>query len=278
MIILGLDPSLTCTGWGVIRTEGSRIVHIANGQIKTDAKAPMSPRLATLASGVRSIIEEHRPDRAAAEEIFANKNAQSTIKLAQARGAVLAACGEAGLAVNEHAARLVKKAVVGTGAAEKRQVQAMLGVLLPGVELAGPDAADALAVAIADAHLAPREPKGTTMTIDLYGIPNCDTVRKARKWLDANGIEYTFHDFKKEGVDADKLEYWADSVGWQILLNRLGTTFRKLPTQQKDDVDRESALALMREQPSMIKRPVVTHDGEVMVGFTQSIWENQLGR
>ena len=91
--------------------------------------------------------------RAAAEEVFVNKNPQSTLKLAQARGAVLAACGMAGLAVNEHAARLVKKAVVGTGAAEKAQVQAMLKILLPGAAIAGPDAADALAVAIADAHL-----------------------------------------------------------------------------------------------------------------------------
>ena len=153
-IILGLDPSLSCTGWGVIRTEGSRLAHIANGQIKTDAKAPMPTRLAALQSGLAAIIAEYRPMRAAAEEIFVNKNPQSTLKLAQARGAVLAACGMAGLPVNELAARLVKKAVVGTGGAEKSQVQAMLKVLLPQAVIAGADAADALAVAIADAHLA----------------------------------------------------------------------------------------------------------------------------
>ena len=153
MIILGLDPSLSCTGWGVIRTQGSRLSHIANGQIATDPKAPMAARLALLQTQLATVIAAHRPDRAAAEEIFVNKNPQSTLKLAQARGAVLAACGAAGLAVNEHAARLVKKAVVGTGAAEKAQVQAMVKVLLPGVTLAGADAADALAVAIADAHL-----------------------------------------------------------------------------------------------------------------------------
>ena len=153
MVILGLDPSLSCTGWGVIRAEGSRLSHVANGQIATDAKTPMAERLAALQAGVAQVIAAHRPDRAAAEEIFVNKNPQSTLKLAQARGAVLAACGSAGLSVNEHAARLVKKAVVGTGAAEKAQVQAMLKVLLPGVQLAGADAADALAVAIADAHL-----------------------------------------------------------------------------------------------------------------------------
>lgn len=152
MIILGLDPSLSCTGWGVIRAEGSRLLHVANGQIATDAKALIAARLAALQAGLADVIAAHRPDRAAAEEIFLNKNPQSTIKLAQARGCVLAACGASGLVVNEHAARAVKKAVVGTGGAEKRQVQAMLKVLLPGVHLAGPDAADALAVAIADAH------------------------------------------------------------------------------------------------------------------------------
>ncbi|WP_306096192.1 crossover junction endodeoxyribonuclease RuvC [Qipengyuania flava] len=152
-LILGLDPSLSCTGWGVIRAEGARLVHVANGQVPTDAKAPMAQRLAHLQAALAEVIAAHRPDRAAAEEVFVNKNAQSTLKLAQARGCVLAACGAAGLDVNEHAARLVKKAVVATGAADKRQVQAMLAVLLPGVKIAGADAADALAVAIADAHL-----------------------------------------------------------------------------------------------------------------------------
>jgi crossover junction endodeoxyribonuclease RuvC len=153
VLILGLDPSLSCTGWGVIRAEGNALAHVANGQIATDPKAAIAERLAALQTGLAEIIAAHRLDRAAAEEIFVNKNPQSTLKLAQARGAVLAACGAAGLRVNEHAARLVKKAVVGTGGAEKAQVQAMLKVLLPGVTLAGADAADALAVAIADAHL-----------------------------------------------------------------------------------------------------------------------------
>lgn len=153
MLILGLDPSLSCTGWGLVRAEGARLSHVANGQIPTDAKAPMAERLAALHAAVSEVIAQHRPDRAAAEEVFANKNPQSTLKLAQARGAVLAACGAAGLDVREHAARLVKKAVVGTGGAEKPQVQAMLKILLPGAAIAGSDAADALAVAIADAHL-----------------------------------------------------------------------------------------------------------------------------
>lgn len=155
MLILGLDPSLSSTGWGVIRAEGARIAHVANGQVKTNPAAPMAERLAALQAGLAAVIAEHRPARAAAEEIFVNKNPQSTLKLAQARGCVLAACGAAGLSVNEHAARLVKKAVTGTGGAEKAQVAAMVKVLLPGVVIAGSDAADALAVAIADAHLSP---------------------------------------------------------------------------------------------------------------------------
>jgi crossover junction endodeoxyribonuclease RuvC len=156
VLILGLDPSLSCTGWGVIRAEGSRIAHVANGQVTTDAKAPMAERLAAVQAALAQVIATHRPDRAAAEEVFVNKNPQSTLKLAQARGAVLAACGAARLTVNEHAARLVKKAVVGTGGADKAQVQAMLKVLLPGAAISGADAADALAVAIADAHLVSR--------------------------------------------------------------------------------------------------------------------------
>jgi len=156
VLILGLDPSLTSTGWGVIRAEGVRIAHVANGQIKSDPATPMAERLAALHAGIAAVIAQYRPTRAAAEEVFVNKNAQSTLKLAQARGCVLAACGAAGLAVNEHAARLVKQAVTGTGGAEKAQVAAMVKVLLPGVTLAGSDAADALAVAIADAHLGAR--------------------------------------------------------------------------------------------------------------------------
>lgn len=156
MLILGLDPSLSCTGWGVIKSEGSRLIHIANGQVKTDPKFAMPQRLSLLVTAVEAVIAEYQPDRAACEEVFLNKNPQSTLKLAQARGAVLAACGSSGLAVNEHSARMVKKSVVGTGAADKAQVQAMLKTLLPSAKVAGADAADALAVAIADAHLSGR--------------------------------------------------------------------------------------------------------------------------
>jgi crossover junction endodeoxyribonuclease RuvC len=153
MLILGLDPSLTCTGWGIIAKQGNRLSHIANGQIKTDPKASLAERLVTIDAELADVIARHRPDCAAVEEVFVNKNPQSTLKLGQARGVCLLAAARAGLPVAEYATRLVKKAIVGTGGAEKAQVQAMLGVLLPGVKLAGADAADALAVAIAHAHL-----------------------------------------------------------------------------------------------------------------------------
>jgi len=112
--------------------------------------------------------------------------------------------------------------------------------------------------------------------IHVYGIPNCDTVKKARKWLDAQGLEYSFHDYKKEGADADNLERWADRAGWEVLLNRRGTTFRKLDEADKADMTREKALSLLAEHTSMIKRPVAeTDDGDrVLVGFAQSEWEN----
>ena len=152
MIILGLDPGLGTTGWGVIRAEGNRLSHIANGQISTDAKAPLAVRLVTLDRALSDLLAEHRPDGAAVEEVFVNTNAQSTLKLGQARGVCLLAAARGGLEVGEYAARLVKKAVVGVGSAEKAQVQAMLRILLPGVKISGADAADALAVAITHAH------------------------------------------------------------------------------------------------------------------------------
>ena len=153
MLIIGLDPSLTCTGWGIVAKQGNRLSHVANGQIKTDPKASLAQRLVTLDSGLAEVIAQYRPDSGAVEEVFVNTNAQSTLKLGQARGVCLLALARTGMPVAEYATRLVKKAIVGTGGAEKAQVQAMLGVLLPGVKLAGADAADALAVAIAHAHL-----------------------------------------------------------------------------------------------------------------------------
>ena len=153
MLIIGLDPGLGTTGWGIVAKSGSRLSHIANGQIKTDPRAPLAERLVTLDRELADIILAHRPDSGAVEEVFVNSNPQSTLKLGQARGVCLLALARAGMPVAEYATRLVKKALVGTGGAEKAQVQAMLKVLLPGVKLAGADAADALAVAICHAHM-----------------------------------------------------------------------------------------------------------------------------
>ena len=153
MLIIGLDPGLGTTGWGIVAKSGSRLSHVANGQVKTDPKAPLAERLVTLDRELTDVILAHRPDTSAVEEVFVNSNPQSTLKLGQARGVCLLALARAGLPVAEYATRLVKKALVGTGGADKAQVQAMLRVLLPGVKLAGADAADALAVAICHAHM-----------------------------------------------------------------------------------------------------------------------------
>ena len=152
MIILGLDPGLGTTGWGVIAAEGNRLSHIANGQISTDAKMALPERLIVLDRALADLILEHHPDTAAVEEVFVNANPQSTLKLGQARGVCLLAAARTGLGIGEYAARLVKKAVVGVGNADKTQVHAMVTRLLPGVKIAGADAADALAVAITHAH------------------------------------------------------------------------------------------------------------------------------
>jgi crossover junction endodeoxyribonuclease RuvC len=152
MIILGLDPGLGTTGWGLIRAEGNRLSHLANGQLKTDSAAPLPRRLAHLDTMISALMADHAPDTAAVEEVFVNANPQSTLKLGQARGVVICAAARDGIEVGEYAARLVKKAVVGVGNAEKAQVHAMVARLLPGAKIAGADAADALAVAICHAH------------------------------------------------------------------------------------------------------------------------------
>ena len=103
--------------------------------------------------------------------------------------------------------------------------------------------------------------------ITIYGIPNCDTMKKARAWLAEAGIEYRFHDYKKAGVATADLKRWAAEVGWEVLLNRAGTTFRKLPPETKKNINKSKALALMIENPSMIRRPVLEANGQVLVGF-----------
>ena len=115
------------------------------------------------------------------------------------------------------------------------------------------------------------------MTVTLYGIPNCDTVKKARVWLDAKDAAYAFHDYKKAGIDGATLNRWADTVGWEPLLNRAGTTFKKLRDADKADIDRAKAIALMIANPSMIKRPVVEGAGVLLVGFKPDEWARTFG-
>ena len=116
------------------------------------------------------------------------------------------------------------------------------------------------------------------MTLTLYGIPNCDTVKKARRWLDDHGVAYRFHDFRKDGLDAAQLQGWIDALGWEKLLNRSGTTFRKLPDADKDGLDAARAKVLMLDQPAMIRRPVVEGpDGGVSVGFSADAWGKRFG-
>ena len=115
------------------------------------------------------------------------------------------------------------------------------------------------------------------MTATLYGIPNCDTVKKARAWMAAQGIAYTFHDYKKAGVTADQLRQWCGVAGWETVLNRAGTTFKKLPDGAKANLDKAKAIALMLEQPSMIKRPIVEHSGGVLIGFKETQWQDAFG-
>lgn len=152
MRVLGLDPGLRRTGWGLIDAEGQRIRHVANGVIAPDDKLDLASRLARLGEGVDAVIAEFAPDEAAVETTLVNKNASSTLKLGLARGVALVTPARAGLPVAEYLPMAVKKSVVGTGHAAKEQVADMVARLLPGVALAGPDSADALAVAICHSH------------------------------------------------------------------------------------------------------------------------------
>ena len=116
------------------------------------------------------------------------------------------------------------------------------------------------------------------MTTIIYGIKNCDTMKKARAWLDSHAIAYNFHDYKTEGISKDKLQHWADEVGWETLLNRAGTTFRKLPDADKQGLDKRRAIALMLAQPSMIKRPVLESGGRLLVGFKPEMYAKEVTR
>ena len=115
------------------------------------------------------------------------------------------------------------------------------------------------------------------MSITIYGIKNCDTMKKARAWLDKRGVAYAFHDYKTAGIERERLDLWCKTVGWEVLLNRSGTTFRKLPDQDKNGLDAKKAVALMLAQPSMIKRPVLDlGGGKLIVGFTPELYREKL--
>jgi arsenate reductase len=116
------------------------------------------------------------------------------------------------------------------------------------------------------------------MTITIYGIKNCDTMKKARAWLDGHGVKYDFHDYKSEGIGKDRLKAWSDEVGWEALLNRAGTTFRKLADADKNGLNEKKALALMAEQPSMIKRPVLDLGNKRLVGFKEDVYDKEVKR
>ena len=150
--IIGIDPGLRNVGWGLIEVAGSRLVYVGCGSIQTRADLSLAERLAQIHRGLTTLIEAERPDEAAVEETFVNRDPQSALKLGQARGIALAAPALLGLAVAEYAANVVKKTIVGVGHAEKAQIAMMVKMLLPACQIASPDAADALAVAITHAQ------------------------------------------------------------------------------------------------------------------------------
>lgn len=152
MLILGIDPGLEHTGWGLITSVGNRLSHVANGTVNTKPSQPAAERLALIAAGLNAVLAQYKPQHAAVEEVIVNTNARTSLKLGQARGVCLLIPQQHGVQVAEYAARLVKKSLTGTGAADKEQVAHMVKVLLPTANPHSADAADALAVAITHAH------------------------------------------------------------------------------------------------------------------------------
>ncbi len=150
--IIGIDPGLRNTGWGIIEAEGTRLSYVADGSVHSDADAPLAIRLLQIHTQLAEVLQRHAPDEAAIEETFVNKDARATLKLGQARGAAMLAPALAGISVAEYAPNVVKKSVVGAGHAEKDQVKHMVKVLLPRAELNSADSVDALAIAICHAH------------------------------------------------------------------------------------------------------------------------------
>jgi crossover junction endodeoxyribonuclease RuvC len=150
--ILGIDPGLRRTGWGLIAADGNRLIHLACGSLETSERAPLGERLLAIHDGLIAVIERHHPHEAAVEATFVNANAAATLKLGQARGVAMLVPARAGLSVAEYAPNLVKKSIVGSGHGEKAQIRMMIGVLLPQAKPQSEDAADALAIAVCHAH------------------------------------------------------------------------------------------------------------------------------
>jgi crossover junction endodeoxyribonuclease RuvC len=150
--ILGIDPGLRRTGWGLVTAEGNRLAYVACGTVLTDDKAALATRLCVIHEGLRRVVAEFSPDEAAVEATFVNRDAVATLKLGQARGIALLVPAQAGLPVAEYAPNLVKKTIVGAGHADKAQIRMMIGVLLPRADPKSEDAADALAIAVTHAH------------------------------------------------------------------------------------------------------------------------------
>jgi crossover junction endodeoxyribonuclease RuvC len=150
--ILGIDPGLRRTGWGLIEVDGNRLIYVACGSVATSDKVSLAERLVTIHDGLARIVDEFRPDEAAVEATFVNRDATATLKLGQARGIALLVPAKAGVSVAEYAPNLVKKTIVGAGHAEKAQIRRMVGVLLPKADPQSEDAADALAIAVTHAH------------------------------------------------------------------------------------------------------------------------------
>ena len=152
MRLIGFDPGLRCTGWGIIAIQGNRLTHISNGTVKTNSQYTLAQRLLELYDGLSEVISEFKPDEAAVEETFVNVNPISTLKLGQARGIAMVVPASHGVPVSEYTPNLIKKTIVGTGHANKKQIQMMVSTLLPGFRSKSADAADALAIAICHAH------------------------------------------------------------------------------------------------------------------------------
>jgi crossover junction endodeoxyribonuclease RuvC len=150
--ILGIDPGLRRTGWGLIEAEGNRLIHIACGSVETSERAELGARLVVIHDGLCQVVERYQPHEAAVEQTFVNSNAAATLKLGQARGIAMLVPARAGLIVAEYAPNLVKKTIVGAGHGEKAQIRMMIGVLLPKADPQSEDAADALAIAVCHAH------------------------------------------------------------------------------------------------------------------------------